>query len=153
MRFTQHNTVRGEGNRFYTLLPRDEVTGVVYLFQCICTREYKFGSSYNPLMRFSQLRSLSGMKGQRNVVYLWSTITNSAGRLERYWHRQWAKYRTGDGRLEWVHLPDSEVARFCSVSLVNYKDLPPVTDELKDALSPLPEHHRFRLPWSPRKRA
>ena len=128
--------------------PWRETAGVVYLFRCSITGEYKFGGTTQPGHRYSQLVSQAKVKLRRDLVYLWSTITNGVGRLELYWLRRWEGHRVDGARKEWASLPDSEVRAFQSATVVTYRDLPPVPTCLLGGLRQLPADHSLRYPAS-----
>jgi hypothetical protein len=71
-------------------------------------------------------------------VYCWSIVTNAVGRLETYWLQAWRPHKVADTRNEWFVLPDAEVARFRAVSVVYWRDLPPVPDAHRAFLLPPP---------------
>jgi hypothetical protein len=113
-----------------------DTVGVVYLVQCGRTGEYKVGGSIDPASRLRQLYTQARTKLGRELGYVWSIITNGVGRLESYWLESWDSYRVTGTRREWFLLPDTEVARFRSLAVVNFRDYPPVPSRLKDVLGP-----------------
>lgn len=128
----------------------NNMDGVVYLFRCANTNAYKLGGSVNPLQRFACLISQEKHRRGLYPVYIWSIITNGVGRLESFWLNEWRQYRAFDAefekRFEWFRPPDSEVSRFRSFGVVNWKNLKPVSKTMVESLSPLPPSHRWCQP-------
>lgn len=147
MRYTRHNVMRGEDGRIYQAKDWRDTAGAVYLLRCLDTGEYKYGGSTNPLARIETLAAQAQAKLGRNLVYVWSIVTNGVGRLESSWTNRWGKFRADKRRREWVILPDNEVAHFRSFVSVVWKDGDPLPDDLREDLSALPDDHRLRRPW------
>jgi hypothetical protein len=122
-------------------LRRPVAPGVVYLVRCAITGEHKFGATANPARRLSTLRHQCGKLG-REPVLIWAVATNSVGRAESALRSRWRGFRI-DGRLEWVSLPEAEVAWFRSFGSVEYHDLPPLTVTHREFLRPAEEIREF----------
>jgi hypothetical protein len=111
--------------------------GAVYLLRCKRTGIYKVGAAHNPYRRIRQLSSDMRRYGY-DLEYVWSIASNRISAVERYWIRQWKKYRT-DQRKEWVRLPDSEARRFMATSKVIYNEWPVVPEWIECVSGPLPQ--------------
>jgi hypothetical protein len=116
------------------------VTGYVYLIEVIGSGVYKVGQTSRLRPRMMAHSFAFRGKALRLIGYI---VTNGARRLEQHLMREWSRWRVKGERYR---LPPGEVARFRSVSLLNWKDTPATTRPSADPLATPPGRRVGYLP-------
>lgn len=117
-----------ERNGFYAY------PGYVYLVKDEGTGLHKVGLTERLRCRVVGLAARSF-----SLRLVWFIRSNNVAALEREAMHQWAAWRV---RGEWFRLPDSAVTSFRAVSLLNWKNIQPVSPAPENILNPIRQGRR-----------